>query len=97
MINDLVKIAIVTVKFQVLLIKYVFFRKLYSSSISDDSNNEKNIIDKWANVQIYSLSLIFKMWSKPHYRSQNYQQDMIDNLKNVAVPGTGIRLFLLNN
>ena len=28
--------------------------------------------------------------NKPHYRSQSFQVDMIDNLKNVAIPGTGI-------
>lgn len=65
-----------------------------------------------ARVQIYSLSLIFKLWydpffsrsssyvlndlyvttrSLPHYRNKSYQQDMIDNLRNVAIPGTGIR------
>jgi hypothetical protein len=48
--------------------------------------------DVWAKAQVYSLSLIFKLWSKPHYRSPSFQQDMLDNLKNVAIPGTGIPL-----
>jgi hypothetical protein len=44
--------------------------------------------DVWANVQVFSLSLIFKMWSRaPHYRSRDFQEDMINNLKNVAIPG----------
>lgn len=48
--------------------------------------------DQWAKVQVYSLSLIFKLWSLKHYRSPSFQQDMIDNLKNVAIPGTGLAL-----
>ena len=48
--------------------------------------------DKWAKVQIFSLSLIFKLWSMKHYRSPSFQQDMIDNLRNVAIPGTGVPL-----
>lgn len=47
-----------------------------------------NYHDQWGKVQLYSLSLIFKLWSLPHYRSNSFQQDMLDNLKNVAVPGT---------
>lgn len=44
--------------------------------------------DVWANVQVFSLSLIFRMWSvAPHYRSRDFQEDMINNLKNVAIPG----------
>lgn len=48
--------------------------------------------DQWAKVQVFSLSLIFKLWSLKHYRSPSFQQDMIDNLKNVAIPGTGLAL-----
>ena len=50
--------------------------------------------DVAAKVQVYSLSLIFFLWSHPHYRSRDFQQDMIDNLRNVAIPGTGIPLSL---
>eukprot|EP01038_Epipyxis_sp_PR26KG_P011743 gene11743-15714_t len=68
----------------------------YESSTSHIINNSNVIrsIDLHAKVQIYSLSLIFKLWSKPHYRSSSYKQDMIDNLKNVAIPGTGLPLSL---
>ena len=50
--------------------------------------------DRWAKVQVFSLSLIFRMWKRPHYRSTTFQQDMIDNLKNVAIPGTGVPLSI---
>lgn len=32
------------------------------------------------------------MWSEPHYRADSFQDDMIKNLRNVAIPGTGIPL-----
>jgi hypothetical protein len=48
--------------------------------------------DTWAKVQVYSLALIFRMWGRPHYRSATFQQDMLDNLRNVAIPGSGIPL-----
>jgi len=45
-----------------------------------------------AQCHIYSLSLIFFLWDKPHYRSGTFQNDMLKNLRNVAVPGTGMPL-----
>jgi hypothetical protein len=50
--------------------------------------------DKWAKVQVFSLSLIFKLWELKHYRSTSFQQDMIDNLRNVGIPGTGVPLSI---
>ena len=41
---------------------------------------------------LYSLSLIIYLWDKPHYRSGTFQQDTAKNLRNVALPGTGIPL-----
>ena len=62
----------------------------------DYDNDQLNVLlgdNKWAKVHIFSLSIIFtKLWSKQHYRSSSFQQDMIDNLRNVAIPGTGIPL-----
>lgn len=45
-----------------------------------------------ARVQVYSLSLVFFLWNKPHYRNGTFQQDMVKNLRNVALPGTGLAL-----
>ena len=50
--------------------------------------------DIWAHTQIFSLALIFKMWNQPHYRNTSFQQDCIDTLQNVAIPGTGIPLSM---
>jgi hypothetical protein len=30
--------------------------------------------DLWARVQIFSLSLIFRLWDRPHYRCASFQQ-----------------------
>ena len=38
------------------------------------------------------LALIFYLWNKPHYRNGTFQEDMLQNLKDCAVPGTGIAL-----
>lgn len=43
-------------------------------------------------VHLYSLSLIFEIWGQPHYRNGTFQEDMIKNLRNVAIPRTGIPL-----
>lgn len=43
-------------------------------------------------THLFSLALISQLWSKPHYRSGTFQNDMLKNLRNVAVPRTGIPL-----
>lgn len=43
-------------------------------------------------VHIYFLALNFWLWDRPHYRTGTHQGDMLKNLRNVAVPGTGIPL-----
>lgn len=48
--------------------------------------------DLHAQVHVYSIALIRELWSKPHYRSGTFQHDMVKNLRNVAIPGTGIAL-----
>jgi len=41
-------------------------------------------------AHLFSLALIFRLWNEPHYRSGTFQQDMVKNLRNVAIPRTGI-------
>lgn len=41
---------------------------------------------------LYSLSLIFYLWDRPHYRNGTFQEDMSKNLRDVALPGTGMPL-----
>lgn len=52
--------------------------------------------DIQAKALIFSYSLIFKMYNEPHYRSTTFRQDMIDNLGNVAIPGTGVPLSVFS-
>ena len=40
----------------------------------------------------FHLALNIKIWGKPHYRNGTYQEDLLKNLRNVAIPGTGIAL-----
>lgn len=76
-----------TVCYWAALCQWVFTDKEYS-----DVSFFKG--DLHAQVQVYSLSLIFSLWSQKHYRCKSFQQDMLDNLRNVAIPGTGIPLSL---
>ena len=48
--------------------------------------------DQHARVHVYSLAVAFRIWSKPHYRSKSFQHDLLANLSNVAIPGTGEEL-----
>ena len=43
-------------------------------------------------VYLYSLSIIPFLWDTPHYRRGTFREDGVANLKNVAIPGTGIPL-----
>lgn len=49
-----------------------------------------------ARVHVYSLaSMLFFLWDQKHYRHDTFNTDMLLNLRNVAVPGTGLPLSLL--
>mmetsp|Transcript_3115 Transcript_3115/g.7489 ORF Transcript_3115/g.7489 Transcript_3115/m.7489 type:complete len:509 (+) Transcript_3115:291-1817(+) len=43
-------------------------------------------------VYIRSIALAMTLWSLPHYRNGSFQEDMEKNLRNVAIPGTGLPL-----
>jgi len=45
---------------------------------------------------LYSLSLIFYLWDRPHYRNGTFQDDMSKNLRDVAIPGTGMPLSIVS-
>eukprot|EP01031_Cornospumella_fuschlensis_P025835 gene25835-31201_t len=80
-----IKIISTTVEFWLSLTSFLFM----SSSYTD---HQYFTNDLHAKIQVFSLSLIFRLWGKPHYRNSSYKQDLLDNLKNVAIPGTGIPL-----
>lgn len=45
-----------------------------------------------AKVHVYGLWLDLYLWDRPHYRAPTYRHDLLANLCNVAVPGTGLPL-----
>ena len=45
-----------------------------------------------ARVHLYTLASEFYLYPRPHYRKPTYGEDLIDNLANVAIPGTGVPL-----
>jgi len=49
---------------------------------------------KHSKVYVYSLALAILMWDEPHYRNGSFQDDLKKNLRNVAVPKTGIPLSI---
>ncbi|KAL3816483.1 hypothetical protein ACHAXA_005839 [Cyclostephanos tholiformis] len=48
-----------------------------------------------ARVHLFTLASEFYLYPRPHYRKSTHGVDLIDNLSNVAVPGTGIPLSML--
>lgn len=41
-------------------------------------------------VHVYSLAATLRLWDHPHYRAPTFGQDVADNVRNVAIPGTGV-------
>ncbi|GMH50059.1 hypothetical protein TrLO_g5079 [Triparma laevis f. longispina] len=71
---------------------------LLPSSTLSPLLSKPHALSKTSLTYIYQLTLPIKHWSTPHYRKGTYQQDLLDNLVNVAIPGTGLPLkfFVLN-
>jgi len=59
----------------------------------NDASEQQELL-KYSRIHCYSLAIIFWLWDKPHYRKSSYQEDLRDNLRNVAIPGTGIPLSI---
>ena len=39
---------------------------------------------------VYMLAKTLHLWDEPHYRAKSFADDLRANVKNVAVPGTGV-------
>lgn len=52
--------------------------------------HEHDVFRQHARIHLFSLASNFYLYKKPHYRKGSYRDDLIDNLRNVAIPGTGI-------
>jgi len=65
-----------------------YFRPLISDS------ERVSLFKKHARIHLFTLASAFYLFHKPHYRKQTYKEDLVDNLRNVAIPGTGIPLSI---
>ena len=65
-----------------------------SLTIKDTDTKDQALFKQHARVHLFSLASNFYLYNKPHYRKGSYRDDLVDNLRNVAVPGTGIPLSL---
>jgi hypothetical protein len=66
----------------------------WSSKIAEKASVPKMSRDQefrlFAAVWLHTLSLNFKLWDKPHYRTTSLRQDLVDNFSNIAFPSTGV-------
>eukprot|EP01064_Diplonema_japonicum_P030169 TRINITY_DN5053_c1_g1_i1.p1 TRINITY_DN5053_c1_g1~~TRINITY_DN5053_c1_g1_i1.p1 ORF type:complete len:475 (+),score=45.65 TRINITY_DN5053_c1_g1_i1:66-1427(+) len=69
-----------------------FWNKYDKSGPAMDETEKNNL---FAAVVMHSIGLMFKLWNESHYRAENLQEDLVNNFKNIAVPGTGVPLSLL--
>eukprot|EP00475_Leptophrys_vorax_P025024 TRINITY_DN3485_c0_g1_i1.p1 TRINITY_DN3485_c0_g1~~TRINITY_DN3485_c0_g1_i1.p1 ORF type:complete len:482 (-),score=113.81 TRINITY_DN3485_c0_g1_i1:26-1432(-) len=67
------------------LVYFLFQKGSYTTCDIFEGNTE-------AKVYVFSLATMFTLWSKPHYRNPTFQIDLMKNLRNVAIPGTGLPL-----
>jgi len=58
-------------------------------------SEETSLFKQHVRIHLFSLSSVFYLYNKPHYRKGSYRDDLIDNLRNVAVPGTGLPLSIV--
>lgn len=62
---------------------------------SNGDSPETLLFKQNARVHMYTFAAAFWLYDKPHYRKGSYRDDLIDNLRNVAIPGTGLPLSLI--
>jgi hypothetical protein len=56
---------------------------------------QTKLFKQHARIHLYSLASNFYLYHKPHYRKSSYRGDLMDNLRNVAIPGTGLPLSIV--
>ena len=61
---------------------------------SATDTKEQALFKQHARVHLFNLASNFYLYNKPHYRKGSYRDDLLDNLRNVAIPGTGLPLSL---
>mmetsp|Transcript_3292 Transcript_3292/g.7236 ORF Transcript_3292/g.7236 Transcript_3292/m.7236 type:complete len:447 (-) Transcript_3292:763-2103(-) len=66
-----------------------------SLKIKKTDSGETSLFKQHARIHLFSLSSVWFLYNKPHYRKGSYRDDLVDNLRNVAIPGTGIPLSIV--
>jgi len=59
---------------------------------NEKDSAEEVLFKQHARVHLYGMASAFYLYNKPHYRKGSYRDDLLDNLRNLAFPGTGIPL-----
>ena len=62
--------------------------------IAPSDSPKEALFKQHAQIHLFSLASNFYLYNKPHYRKGSYRDDLVDNLRNVAIPGTGIPLSI---
>lgn len=58
----------------------------------EGDTEEQKLFKQHARIHLFSLTSNFYLYNKPHYRKGSFRDDLVDNLRNVAIPGTGVSL-----
>merc|ERR1712060_164447 len=56
--------------------------------------DEQGMALRRARLQTWQVRLVFRLWDAKHYRCESFAQDLRDNLRNLALPGTVLPLSL---
>lgn len=59
-----------------------------------EDDAETALFKQNARIHLFTLASDFYLFNKPHYRKLTYRDDLVDNLRNVAIPGTGLPLSM---
>ena len=74
------------------LFRYWYAIWFYIKGGSYDGYKGEYKSDLHAKTHLFALGLILKLWKRPHYRTGTFQEDLLNNLRNTAIPGTGMAL-----
>ena len=64
----------------------------YLKADADKDTPDQSLFKQHARIHLMTLASAFYLYNKPHYRKGSYRDDIVDNFRNVAIPGTGIPL-----
>ena len=67
----------------------------YLKADADKDTPDQSLFKQHARIHLMTLASAFYLYNKPHYRKGSYRDDIVDNFRNVAIPGTGIPLSLV--